>query len=451
MSSPNLVSFITKLNDELMNFSEYRSTLNSEPQTFVFNKRTLLSETLKQLKAKNVNNVEITSEMSAQIKIITDKYGDKLISELEALAGRKISRPGGRLEMVFDKNTAVDIPEHYVYPVSNYTKIRLTYKNILNDMFKELQDYLVKTDFGIIKNKDGSEKQSILGFYDTGHEDKAGVFERFLSEKTEEIAKSLNANIDSESDALLKEVQKTLSEKGGFTFSIKKIDKESTIFLKVESSALNRSRGAKSGDFSKKLRAQINKFLAREDLADLKGSDSFKAQKRKNILKDTKKQFENIPGVTTSFEDTKIKQSSTKAETLRVKPKVSKQSNPKVQAKGTKPARGKRVKRDSASSMLQLVQQLNAKLPEAITNNMRAPRLQNRTGRFASSVKIVDVTQTRQGYKSFGYTYQTGPYQTFEPGYAQGSVERDPRRLIDRSIREIAAEMALGRFYTRRL
>jgi hypothetical protein len=101
--------------------------------------------------------------------------------------------------------------------------------------------------------------------------------------------------------------------------------------------------------------------------------------------------------------------------------------------------------------MLQLVQQLNAKLPETIINNMRSPRLQNRTGRFASSVKVVDVNQTRQGYKSFGYTYQTGPYQTFEPGYAQGSIDRDPRRLIDRSIREIAAEMAIGRFYTRRL
>jgi len=27
---------------------------------------------------------------------------------------------------------------------------------------------------------------------------------------------------------------------------------------------------------------------------------------------------------------------------------------------------------------------------------------------------------------------------------------RDPRQLIDASIREIAAEMAIGRFYTRR-
>ena len=31
------------------------------------------------------------------------------------------------------------------------------------------------------------------------------------------------------------------------------------------------------------------------------------------------------------------------------------------------------------------------------------------------------------------------------------SPQRDPRRLIDQSIREVAAGLALGRFYTRRL
>jgi hypothetical protein len=43
------------------------------------------------------------------------------------------------------------------------------------------------------------------------------------------------------------------------------------------------------------------------------------------------------------------------------------------------------------------------------------------------------------------------PYQTFEQGYRQGSEERDPRRLIDKSIRELATQFAIGRFYTRRV
>ena len=85
---------------------------------------------------------------------------------------------------------------------------------------------------------------------------------------------------------------------------------------------------------------------------------------------------------------------------------------------------------------------------------MNSPALVNRTGRFAESVKITDIVKTRKGYPSIGYTYQRDPYQVFEEGvgtapWANG--KRDPRALIDKSIREIAAGFAIGRFYTRRV
>ena len=85
---------------------------------------------------------------------------------------------------------------------------------------------------------------------------------------------------------------------------------------------------------------------------------------------------------------------------------------------------------------------------------MGPPALESRTGRFAKSVKAVDVSKTSQGYPSIGYTYQRNPYQVFEESRGKkpwASPERDPRTLIDRSLREIAVELALGRFYTRRL
>ena len=81
---------------------------------------------------------------------------------------------------------------------------------------------------------------------------------------------------------------------------------------------------------------------------------------------------------------------------------------------------------------------------------MKPPALQNRTGRFAQSVRVTDVMLTQKGYPSIGYTYRKNPYQTFEMGHKQGSKDRDPRTLIDRSIREIAAELLVGRFFTRR-
>ena len=96
---------------------------------------------------------------------------------------------------------------------------------------------------------------------------------------------------------------------------------------------------------------------------------------------------------------------------------------------------------------------INDKLPETVRKNMGFPALENRTGRFASSVKLTDVIQTPQGFPSFGYTYRKDPYGVYErsSGTSRADPDRDPRDLIDASIREIAAGYALGRFYTRRV
>jgi hypothetical protein len=101
--------------------------------------------------------------------------------------------------------------------------------------------------------------------------------------------------------------------------------------------------------------------------------------------------------------------------------------------------------------MFAIMAMINKKLPQTLEKNMIPPKLNYQSGRLAQSVKLTDVLETARGFPSFGYTYQKSPYQTFEVGYQQGDPQRDPRRLIDSSIREIAAEMALGRFFTRRL
>jgi len=105
-------------------------------------------------------------------------------------------------------------------------------------------------------------------------------------------------------------------------------------------------------------------------------------------------------------------------------------------------------------NQLALLAQINRKLPQMVRKNMKAPGLENVSGRLARSVELKDVTTTRKGFLSFGYTYDKNPYQVFEVGAGSApwaTPQRDPRNLIDRSIREAAAELALGRFYTRRL
>ena len=105
----------------------------------------------------------------------------------------------------------------------------------------------------------------------------------------------------------------------------------------------------------------------------------------------------------------------------------------------------------SGGSLISLIGIINESLPQIVAKNMKDPRLVNRTGRFAESARITDIIKTPQGFPSVGYTYQKNPYQTFETGNRQGSPDKDPRRLIDFSIREIAAKHAIGRFYTRRV
>ena len=103
--------------------------------------------------------------------------------------------------------------------------------------------------------------------------------------------------------------------------------------------------------------------------------------------------------------------------------------------------------------MAALISLMNARINDVVANNMGEPRLENRTGGFASSVRITDINTTAKGFPSVGYTYQRDPYSVFEStsGSRFASIDRDPRTLIDKSIREIAAELAIGRLYTRRV
>lgn len=109
--------------------------------------------------------------------------------------------------------------------------------------------------------------------------------------------------------------------------------------------------------------------------------------------------------------------------------------------------------KQSNINQVDILRRLNQNLNRVVTANMKYPALESRTGRFASSVKATSVLVTPQGFPSIGYTYQKNPYQVFELGQGGkrwATRERDPRAIIDKSIRQIVADYAVGRFYTRR-
>jgi len=126
---------------------------------------------------------------------------------------------------------------------------------------------------------------------------------------------------------------------------------------------------------------------------------------------------------------------------------ISKSKEKKTVKKGTAGSATKmRTARGQFTSPIALMNLINARLHDVIRKNMGSPALNYRTGRFARSVKITNISQTRQQQMTAFYTYMKSPYQTFERGYAQGSPRRDPRTLISKSIRDAAAQIMGRRF-----
>jgi hypothetical protein len=147
----------------------------------------------------------------------------------------------------------------------------------------------------------------------------------------------------------------------------------------------------------------------------------------------------------------KKRKRKTSSTSIRTRAKKRTESIRKKKKLKSESQRKKMASKGASSQPLYLLGILNKELPDVVRKNMGAPALTNRSGRFASSVRAVDVTQTAKGFPSIGYTYRKNPYQTFETGNRQGSADYDPRKLIDKSIREIAIQFAVGRFYTRRI
>ena len=98
------------------------------------------------------------------------------------------------------------------------------------------------------------------------------------------------------------------------------------------------------------------------------------------------------------------------------------------------------------ASPVKLRNLLNATLPMEVAGRMVAPKLQFRTGRFASSARVNKISKGPKGGTYVDYTYMRNPYGTFEPGGKMGDVHRDPRKIIEASIRAIAAKQMGGKF-----
>jgi hypothetical protein len=92
---------------------------------------------------------------------------------------------------------------------------------------------------------------------------------------------------------------------------------------------------------------------------------------------------------------------------------------------------------------------LNSNLAQQIQKNMGKGSARNvlnyRTGRFANSARVIDVNTRGNAITAF-YSYMKNPYSTFAPGGRQANpLSRDPNKLIQLSIRQLAAGIMANR------
>ena len=252
-------------------------------------------------------------------------------------------------------------------------------------------------------------------------------------------------------------------KKLGLDLEIERNDKTGEYYFRMQSRVDNQQQGFLSAkqreDFDKQLTNAINLLDNQDSILNLQGSSSMLDMKMDESAVKLLNPFEGIKNV-------KVKKPKLRKKKTR-KPVVSKaalkvKKSPmsiaavvvrKINLSKAKSQRRKEGGGGTSFNPLQMIAMINKELPKTVMDNMGAPRLENQTGRFARSVRVTDIVQTPKGFPSIGYTYQRNPYQVFEEGssgpWANG--HRDPRQLIDQSIREIAVQFAMGRLYTRRL
>lgn len=175
-----------------------------------------------------------------------------------------------------------------------------------------------------------------------------------------------------------------------------------------------------------------------------KGSDSFKDSVAKTILAILN--GKPVP----KLQQSKATNKATIKLPTRGKPKKLVIPRPSNKPTVNRPnvATTKVVPENSVLTSLQTL--LDISLYEKIKQNMgtgNSKRVLNfRTGRLASSAKVERLTMSREGMVTAFYSYMKNPYATFsEGGLQQYPKTRDPKLLISKSIRELAATLAVTR------
>ena len=340
---------------------------------------------------------------------------------------------------------------------SKYKK-NLTYFSTVKEYYKPSVDKVMTRLNKFFKDDIKSGKVKKIenegkGFLDLGHNENNTIADRQVAAANAFLYNSLRPN---KATVTSKITTSQLMDLGLDISMIKRGSYQRDIVsISLESASRNRN-SAEEHSIKKAMIKDIERALDRLKIIDIEGSDSRPKTERKKIIKAFAKGIKKGPGVKVKTEDTKLKISKKVSTKKTIKSKTSKGKTSSVNTSAAIAAAlklPKGGKKSTSNSILSLPALINAKLAGTVKKNMGKPGLVYRTGRFAESVQATSVIKTAKGYPSIGFTYQKSPYQVFEDGLGKApwaNGQRDPRKVIEVSIREIARSLIEGRFYTRR-
>lgn len=333
---------------------------------------------------------------------------------------------------------------------------------ILEEVFSSYEDETVdKALFGTkaIDERSGKEIRS-GGLFQLGHEKQGSISVRRKAEILKSLSTKQGAREILSGTSLSKEVQASvvLSVNTYAKGEAGPLLKEFTTILKVneESARRNQADSSKEKKFLNDLKNEVKNYLLKQtDLFSARSSSSAEDILISRIEEPLIRMGAKVKG------SKRVKSSKTISDTAKIYGKVASSSSKESmkgaviqpQADQTKDIASTRTRTESSRNWSSLIPIINMKLPEKVASNMRSPKLNFRTGKLANSSEVVSIETTREGYPSFVFNYERDPYDVFDrvKGRAPWNTpERDPRSLVDTSLREILRELAVERFYTRR-
>ena len=463
----DLAVFLQKLNTELERSSkEYREEqANKRPHLFRFNSKRFADELKRQITAQNI------PLSNADRKFINIEAGNLLVKLKQKLTlikaeNKKITLGKNFVRMTF--TSSVGITPQFGDPDSIYGKVYDAYRPCLKESFLKIQTYLREQEFKTekgrtkkktLRTKTGKERQAAGRVLNLGHIEGKSVIESFIRDAFDNVLDTAPVFTDSGTALNETDIRRELQNLG-IDLKILKDAKIDTYVVELEADSANKEAGRVLKENKKKLQDQIKAAQKKlGGIANLKGSISIAENKKRKARKKVINAFKGVGSEVTVIAGEELKEDLRRSSSKKKsKAKATKAKTRRPSLTGALPSalKARRVapKKGIASDMLRMIAMINKELPKTVRDNMQQPALQNRTGRFVNSVKVTEVVQTPKGFPSIGYTYQKNPYQVYEMGVGEApwaTPERDPRKLIDRSIREIATKLAIGRFFTRRV